>query len=83
MSTRDELFGKTPGFYYWCLHCERTYPKTSVVLHAGLELCPYPDCDGDAVADAWEWEKVRYDGEDSVARYPEFPTPGEVYPLYE
>ena len=83
--------GKPKGKYLWCLHCERTYKygefrmvriKPFVVdgvRHAPeYQMCPYEDCDGDTVLDAWEWEDIRgYHPE-----YPEIPEAGKVYPMY-
>lgn len=43
-----------------------------------LQVCPYPDCDGDTVLDAFEWEWLRsYHPE-----YPAVPEWGTVYPLH-
>ncbi len=40
-------------------------------------MCPYADCDGDTVTDAWEWSTlVEANG------YPLTPVKGTVYPLY-
>jgi hypothetical protein len=79
-STRELLFGPIADTYLWCLHCERTYPKTDYRQHgSGLQLCAYKDCDGDAVLDAWAWSKVRFEREDT---YPEVPAPGVFYPLH-
>lgn len=89
---REQAFGERPkGKYMWCLHCERTYEygkfrvekrKPFTVDHMRyspeFEMCPYPDCDGDAVLDAQEWEEIRKEHPD----YPEIPKAGKVYPLY-
>ena len=80
--------GEYAGPYLWCLHCERAYPKEKyrTVVQKGyrepdfeMQMCPYEDCDGDAVIDAWDWLKIRVDREDE---YPEIPEEGKVYPLY-
>lgn len=42
-----------------------------------LQMCPYPDCDGDTVIDAFEWEWLR----NYHPEYPEVPEFGCVYPL--
>ncbi len=38
-------------------------------------MCPYLDCDGDAVIDAVDWAVIR----DHHAQYPERPRWGDVY----
>jgi hypothetical protein len=78
---REKTFGPITGTHLWCLHCERTYLKTeNRVDGRGLQLCPYSDCDGDAVIDAWEWDRVRQGRED---RYPLVPVHRSIYPLYD
>lgn len=42
-----------------------------------LQMCPYSDCDGDTVLDAWNWEDIR----NRHPEYPEVPEYGCVYPL--
>ena len=77
--------------YLWCLHCERTYiygelrtvkVKPFTVDHVThepeLQMCPYEDCDGDAVIDAWEWDRIR----EINKGYPKVPKKGRVYPMY-
>ena len=68
--------------FLWCLHCERTYNRGQYREVNGFQMCPYPDCNGDTVIDAWDWEKVREDREDST-KYPIVPKDGVVYPLYD
>ena len=88
---REQAFGKPKGKYMWCLHCERTYEygqfrvqrvKPFIVDHIKyapeFEMCPYEDCDGDTVLDAWNWEDIREHHPD----YPEIPVAGKRYPLY-
>lgn len=88
---REQAFGKPRGKYMWCLHCERTYEygqfrvervKPFTVDHIRyepeFEMCPYDDCDGDAVLDAWDWEGIR----EYHPEYPERPEAGKVYPMY-
>jgi hypothetical protein len=41
-------------------------------------MCPYLDCEGDAVIDAWDWATFRSHHPD----YPERPIFGQVYPAY-
>jgi DNA-binding CsgD family transcriptional regulator len=87
----EAVSGKPESEYMWCLHCERTYKygefrevkiKPFVVNHVRYEptfqMCPYEDCDGDAVLDAWEWDRIR----ESHPEYPEIPEKGKAYPLY-
>lgn len=86
----EAVKGKPKSEYMWCLHCERTYKygefrevkkKPFVVNHVRyepiLQMCPYEDCNGDAVLDAWEWDRIR----ESHPEYPEIPEKGKVYPL--
>lgn len=89
---REEAFEKeSRPEYIWCLHCERTYlydesrvvkiePFTvdHVKYEPVFQMCPYEDCDGDAVLDAWDWNYVREHHPD----YPEIPEHGVVYPMY-
>jgi hypothetical protein len=65
--------------FLWCLHCERTYEREKWRNIGELQMCPYLDCDGDTVVDAWDWEKVR----DHHPDYPATPDFGTHYPLYE
>ncbi len=67
-----------PPDYYWCLHCERAYRRGEFRLIGNLQMCPYADCDGDAVGDAWDWGSIRRDN-----GYPEVPVEGAVYPMYD
>jgi hypothetical protein len=62
----------------WCLHCERAYQKGERRLMGGLDMCPYPGCDGDAVIDQWKWSRIR----EVNPRYPEVPERGVVYQLH-
>jgi hypothetical protein len=41
-------------------------------------MCPYPECDGDTVLDAWPWDRVRV----GHRSYPAKPRIGKRYPLY-
>jgi hypothetical protein len=81
---REQAFGENEVEYYWCLHCERAYHKNelrTVVDEDGfiMEVCHYTDCDGDAVIDAWDWEKIR----EMHPEYPEKPEEGKIYPMYD
>lgn len=64
--------------YLWCLHCERAYKNGEYRQEGDLQMCPYDDCSGDTVIDAWDWETfaIQHHG------YPEVPEIGKVYPLY-
>lgn len=84
-----QAFKAEPFKWAWCLHCERAYelgqvrlvpePRTDLrVMTGDMQMCPYDDCDGDAVIDVWPWSKVRELHPD----YPDEPVPGVVYPLY-
>lgn len=74
---RDRIFLDPPRSpYLWCMHCERTYDRGKYRTIDGLQMCPYLGCDGDAVIDAWDWERVR----DYHPHYPERPRIGEVFP---
>lgn len=78
-SHRDAAFGKSECKYFWCLHCERAYENGQWREEGELQMCPYDNCDGDAVLDAWEWSKIREEHPD----YPEVPEIGKSYPLYK
>jgi hypothetical protein len=41
-------------------------------------MCPYPDCNGDTVTDAWEWREIR----EANPIYPRVPKHGVHYPMY-
>lgn len=89
---RDSTIETRKTKYLWCLHCERTYKrgefkveriKSFTVDHVrydpgDFEMCPYPDCNGDAVLDAWEWEEIRKYN----PGYPKIPQKDMVYPMY-
>ena len=75
---RDAVLDAEPAHQLWCLHCERTYIRGEYRPIGGLQMCPYADCDGDVVIDAWEWSTVR----EQHPSYPENPVEGVVYPLY-
>jgi len=75
MSSRPPI---ESGPIAWCLHCERAYQKGEYRIVSGLEMCPYPDCDGDAVFDQWNWGDVQRNN----PGYPEIPERGTIYPLH-
>lgn len=64
--------------YYWCMHCNRTYPAGLVWLVDGYQMCPYEGCDGTAVTDAVAWHQVR----EWNPALPEVPEWGVVYSVY-
>lgn len=77
----DAFVGRQAGDWVWCLHCDRCYQlgeyKLSDYRVEGrhLQLCPYEDCDGDTVMDAWPWEDYYQD-----AAWPRVPVRGQEYP---
>ncbi len=77
----DFFVGRKVGDWVWCLHCDRCYQvgeyKLSDYRVEGrkLQLCPYDDCDGDTVFDAWPWQDY-YTG----AGWPQVPDRGKEYP---
>ena len=79
-SHREEAFGKEiRSNFLWCLDCERTYERGKWRNKDDLQMCPYLDCDGDAVIDAWDWESLREYHPD----YPIQPEFGKRYPAYD
>lgn len=63
---------------------KRAYPKDkfrviSDINMVLMQMCPYDDCDGDAVIDAWEWSKIQSEHSD----YPEVSEEGQVYPMHK
>ena len=89
-SHREDIFepSEYDGKYLWCLHCERAYKKDEyrLVVEKGMygadfemQMCPYIDCDADAVLDAWPWLKIKAMHD----KYPEVPEHGTVYPMYD
>lgn len=85
MTDREIMFGELPeGTYLYCLHCERAYPKDKYRVMLGnqsssLQMCPYEDCDGDAVMDSWLWERITEENDE----YPDIPKEGIIYPMYK
>ncbi len=86
MSTdRDHMLGKVvQGTPMWCMQCEKTYPhgKFRTAFDSMgeelMQMCPYEDCDSDAVLNSKEWSWViGYHPE-----YPEKPEEGVIYPLH-
>lgn len=84
MTDREKMFGELPeGTFLYCLHCERAYPKEKYRVLSDsvvglLQMCPYEDCDGDAVLDSWLWDRVAEEND----KYPEVPVEGVPYPLH-
>ena len=75
---RDDAIDEEPPKYLWCLHCERAYVRGAYRLINRLQMCPYEDCSGDTVIDAWDWNFVR----EKNPTYPENPIRAHFYPLY-
>ena len=80
--------GEEESVYVWCLHCQRTYMRgeyrifkgeTFVVNHVkydtSFEACPYEDCNGSVLTDAFDWNYFR----EHYPDYPEIPERGVVY----
>lgn len=86
MSTdRDEIFGGlSKGTIMYCLNCERTYAHGVYRILSEekgerlFQMCPYEDCDADAVLNAREWEWVLT----LHPEYPKTPVSSVVYPLH-
>lgn len=74
---REKAFGRDHDVWFWCLKCERVYRADEFRIEDGLQMCPYADCDGDTVTDAWEWLKLV-----EINGYPLVPVKGVVYPMY-
>ncbi len=73
-----EITGVPEGEWVWCLHCERCYKAGEYRLIRDLQMCPYPDCNGDTVLDSFEWNKIK----EKHLDYPVEPVRDVVYPLY-
>lgn len=74
---REKVFTEDPKpKHLWCMHCGRVYEYGKFRLVKGLQMCPYPDCDGDTVVDSWAWDDFRASAPDL---YPEVPVIGEIY----
>lgn len=84
----DDFGIEVPSLYKWCLHCQRTYTRgeyrifkgeTFVVNHVkydtSFEACPYEDCNGSVLSDAFDWNYFR----EHYPDYPEIPERGVVY----
>ena len=48
------------------------------MIEEPVQMCPYPDCDGDVFSDAWNWERIKVLHSD----YPEVPEADVVYSMY-
>jgi hypothetical protein len=75
---REKAFGKDRSKYFWCLHCERAYERTEFRVVGKYQMCPYDNCSGDTVTDAWEWETIR----NANPVYPKVPKRGVRYRMY-
>jgi hypothetical protein len=75
---REEAFGKDRSKYFWCLHCARAYERSEFRQVGKLQMCPYADCSGDTVIDAWEWNSIRR----ANPAYPRVPKRGVRYAMY-
>jgi len=67
------------GDWVWCLHCSRCYQVGEFRKIRGLQYCPYPDCDGDTVLDAYHWQDIRKFN----PNYPEIPEKSKIYLMYQ
>lgn len=67
--------------WVWCLHCERVYKIEDIRYddEQDLFMCFYPDCNGDAVTDAFSYET---DAKVNHPEYPVIPEKGVIYGLY-
>lgn len=67
---------KVGSGWLWCLHCGRAYQHGEFRLIDGLQMCPYRDCGGDALLDAWPWDDYK-----SQCDWPDLPARGKIYEL--
>ena len=75
---REKIFGPDRDVWYWCMHCERAYRADEFRIDEfGLQMCPYEDCDGSTVLDAWPWSRLV-----EINGYPLVPVKGVEYPMY-
>ena len=72
-----ETWGWELGEWVLCMHCEQAYQVGELRQEAALQMCPYPECDGDTVIDAWPWSDIR----EKHPEYPEVPERDKVYPI--
>lgn len=66
------------GDWVYCLHCGMVYQAGDYRLVRGLQMCPYPNCDGDTVFDSFHWEDIQRIN----PSYPVIPEKNKVYLLY-
>jgi hypothetical protein len=71
-------FGWEAGSWVWCLHCERAYKVGEFRTIKGIQYCPYEDCDGTTVMDAWSWDDFR----NRIGVHPEEPEKDVRYVHY-
>lgn len=81
----EERLEAAPTTWIWCFHCERCYQRKDARQvrdrQVGLlELCAYPDCDGDALFDARLYDGVR---EHLQLNWPIIPERDHKYGLYD
>jgi hypothetical protein len=67
------------GDWVWCLHCQRCYQVGEFREIRGLQMCPYDDCGGDTVVDAWSWLPREYSEGVRRPDWPEVPERGVFY----
>ena len=67
-----------PLNFLYCVRCERAYQCGYTRRVDGRQLCPFGDCDGDAVDDAWSWVAI---ARAHPGRYPRIPQIGRIYPM--
>jgi hypothetical protein len=79
MSDLERVFGWKAGSWVWCLHCNRAYKVGEFRTIKGLQYCPYEDCDGTTVLDAWLWEDLR---KNTGIIHPEQPRKDVIYLQY-
>ncbi len=46
------------GEWVYCLHCARVYQVGEFRQVGALQMCPYAECDGDAVIDVFHWSDI-------------------------
>ena len=75
------IVGAIPGWkdgdWVWCMHCERVYKVGEFRMVGNRQMCPYRGCTGDAVDDAWHWEKFA-----QANHHPEIPERDRFYPIF-
>jgi hypothetical protein len=56
---RLEVFviNETPESWLCCNHCGRAYQLKNCRTVGDMQLCAYPDCSGDTIGDARNWDR--------------------------